>query len=60
MPWKCPACREPIAHAPYEDHPRSEVVYRCHICRLELVFDSEASKLVVAPIEDDEKDRESR
>ncbi len=60
MPWRCPACRYPIAHAAYEDHPRRDVLYRCHVCRLELVFDPESNKLIVAPIEDSEKDRRDR
>ncbi len=60
MPWKCPACREQIAHASFEDRPRPEAIYRCHICRLELVFDPNANKLVVIPLEDSEKIRQYR
>jgi hypothetical protein len=60
MPWKCPACYSQIAHAPYEDHPRPEVIYRCHICRLELVYDSRDGKLMLAPVEADEMDRRER
>jgi hypothetical protein len=28
-------------------------VYRCHVCRLELVFDETSSSLVIAPFETD-------
>jgi hypothetical protein len=51
MPWRCPACETPIQHSAVEDHPRPGIVYRCHICRLELVWDREANRLVVAPLD---------
>jgi DNA-directed RNA polymerase subunit RPC12/RpoP len=50
MPWKCPACSEQIQHAPGEDAPRLGVVYRCHICRLELALDRETGRLTAAPL----------
>ena len=56
-PLRCPACRSAITHATSDHHPRADVVYRCHVCRLELMFNAATSKLVVAPIEDHEKDR---
>lgn len=49
MPWRCPACQLPIEHGLGEMLPRSGIVYRCHICRLELIFDDTASRLIVAP-----------
>jgi hypothetical protein len=52
MPWKCPACRDPIAHAAHDEHPRSHVIYRCHVCRVELVFDPTANKLIAAATEE--------
>jgi hypothetical protein len=55
MPWKCPACQEAIQHRSHEDRPRLRVHYRCHICRLELVFDPGTGRLIVAPF--DEEDR---
>jgi hypothetical protein len=35
-------------------------LYRCHICRLELVVDPDTDKLIVAPIRDDEPNRNDR
>jgi hypothetical protein len=46
MPWHCPACQEQIRHA-HEIQPSVGVVYRCHICRLELVLDAKANQLIV-------------
>jgi hypothetical protein len=53
MPWRCPACRTEIRHNPVDASPRSNEAYRCHVCRLELVFDEQSSKMVVAPFESD-------
>ena len=50
MPWKCPACSTPIRHNEFEPTPQLRTTYRCHICRLELVVDSEGNKLIPAPI----------
>jgi hypothetical protein len=60
MPWRCPACRLPIQHLPLESTPRTGLHYRCHICRLELVYDAAAQKLVVAPMPDDESNQRVR
>jgi hypothetical protein len=60
MPWKCPACHEPIRHSEVEVRPRIDARYRCHICRLELVVDPKADKLVVAPFGDDPNERGNR
>ena len=58
MPWKCPACHEAIRHSELEERPRLGAMYRCHICRLELVLDGRTMKLVVAPLESrDPKER---
>jgi hypothetical protein len=46
--WLCPACDTQIRH--YEPHPRPRIVYRCHICRLELVVHTETGALVLAPM----------
>jgi hypothetical protein len=48
MPWKCPACETQIRHD--ADVPEMNRVYRCHVCRLELVGDQKRGKLVVAPL----------
>jgi len=55
MPWKCPACQEPIRHSELETHPRHGVSYRCHVCRLELKLDPVTNILAVVPILDDER-----
>lgn len=48
MPWKCPACGSVIVHNPDERAPRFGCKYRCHICRLELTFDSPSGRMVVS------------
>jgi hypothetical protein len=48
MPWKCPACEMTIRHD--ADIPLPRQVYRCHICRLELVADPKTGKLTLAPL----------
>jgi hypothetical protein len=57
MPWRCPACQTVIEHDQHlPPEPRPGVVYRCHICRLELVVDVDSNKLMVARLPD-ENDR---
>jgi hypothetical protein len=53
MPWRCPACQTQIEHGPGGDLPMRDTVYRCHVCRLELVFDYGNGRLTVAPIRSD-------
>jgi len=48
MPWKCPACQVQIRHD--GDRPEPKRIYRCHICRLELLADETTGKLTVAPL----------
>ena len=48
MPWKCPACQIQIRHDGVG--PERNRIYRCHICRLELVLDEKTGKLTVAPL----------
>ncbi len=50
MPWRCPACVTEIHHQPREATPRTGVVYRCPVCRLELTFNPDSQRLVVVPI----------
>ena len=60
MPWRCPACGSQISHHESEERPRSDNVYRCHVCRLELVLDQQIAHLVIAPIRVDEPDQKIR
>jgi rubredoxin len=62
MPWSCPACQIQIKHNEFEQAPRAGSVYRCHVCRLELVLDVATGKLTVAPLDNtpDEKVRPIR
>jgi hypothetical protein len=51
MPWRCPACSSVIRQPERgEPVPRVGVVYRCPVCRLELVRDEETGKLTIAPL----------
>jgi len=52
MPWTCPACSAQIRHNANEASPRVDVVYRCAVCRLELVYDTETGKMKIAPMPD--------
>jgi hypothetical protein len=47
MPGKCPACQTQIRHE--GPLPEVECIYRCHVCRLELVRDVNTGGLIVAP-----------
>jgi hypothetical protein len=47
MPWRCPACRSAIQHNEIESRPRPGVVYRCYVCRLELVLNENTDYLDV-------------
>jgi rubredoxin len=47
MPWKCPACQTTLRHG--TEILRPEAIYRCHVCRLELVVDLGTDTLVLAP-----------
>jgi predicted SprT family Zn-dependent metalloprotease len=60
MPWRCPACQQPIQHNETEATPRSGAVYRCHVCRLELVLDATTERLIVRPIPDSDRNRPPR
>src|SRR5713226_3697709 len=48
MPWTCPACQTPIRYD--GDRPRPGQVYRCCVCRLELVLLDHTGLLTVAPL----------
>jgi len=54
MPWRCPACSTPIRPtllALGQDRPQPSVIYRCNVCRLELVLDEQTNKMTVAPLQ---------
>ena len=59
MLWRCPACDTPIRHSEVESELRRDSLYRCHVCRLELKFDSETNRLVVK-LFDEPTDRKER
>jgi len=46
--WRCPACGTRIQH--HDAGPRTDIVYRCTVCRLELVIDPETLRLGLAPL----------
>jgi hypothetical protein len=48
MPWRCPACRTVIEHKDAEERPRLDVLYRCHLCRLDLTLDALSGRLTEA------------
>jgi hypothetical protein len=52
MPWTCPACQTSVEHSDLEKRPRPHVVYRCHVCHLELLLDLDAGKLTITPLLD--------
>ena len=59
MPWRCPACETPIRHSETEERPRIGVLYRCHLCRIELVLDVRTDRLTVAGRPDPDTDDSS-
>jgi hypothetical protein len=48
MPWKCPACQTQIRLD--GDAPQPGQIYRCHVCRVELVLNEALQQLTVAPL----------
>ena len=56
MPWKCPACSSPIRGeliAAGHDVPEPDRIYRCAICRLDLVLSADGTRMIVAPMPSD-------
>ena len=49
MGWKCPACETPIHYDGEAPHPKR--VYRCNVCRLELVLNEDNGQFIVTPLE---------
>jgi hypothetical protein len=60
MPWRCPACETQIQHSEGELRPRAGHIYRCHVCRLELILDEKSDKLTVAPLPNETADDRPR
>ncbi len=60
MPWTCPACHMHIRHSDVEELPRPGVLYRCHVCRLELIVDPRTERLTVRPVSDDDDNKGPR
>ncbi len=59
MPWGCPVCQTEVRHHPIAELPTVGTSYRCHVCRLELVFDGD--HMAVAPVDaDHSREAESR
>jgi len=54
MHFRCPACMTQIEQRPNEDAPRSGVIYRCSVCRLELTL-VEKTQIDVAPLAPDRR-----
>ena len=53
----CPACRLAIQQFETEGDPRPGAVYRCHVCRLELIVDAEQGTLALTPLASGDLDR---
>jgi hypothetical protein len=54
MPWTCPKCGLRVGHGDeHQPLPKSGTIYRCPVCRLELVFDPLRKKMtpVARPVE---------
>jgi hypothetical protein len=46
MPWTCPKCGLHVGHGePPNLVPNERTLYRCPVCRLELMFDPSAHKM---------------
>jgi hypothetical protein len=58
VPWKCPVCSSPIRReliAAGHDIPEPDRIYRCGICRLDLVLSKDGERMVVAPLDSTKK-----
>jgi hypothetical protein len=53
MPWRCPTCGtliRPQLRLAGDEVPVPHKIYRCAVCRLELVLSRDSSKMEVAPL----------
>jgi hypothetical protein len=57
MPWRCPACQTEVRHNVTAGPPRTGDAYRCHVCHLDLCFDSLRNQMTIAPVETDHEVR---
>ena len=53
MLWRCPSCGAPLQPRKAEDQP-GDGPYRCHVCRLDLLVETNTHTLVLAPTRNDE------
>ena len=51
MPWRCPACRTEIQHNALDRLPDPKHDYRCHVCRIDLRFDTRTGHMIPAPLD---------
>jgi DNA-directed RNA polymerase subunit RPC12/RpoP len=47
MPWTCPACRTRVQHT--SELPQPDRVYRCPVCRLDMLYDTLTGKMRPIP-----------
>ncbi len=53
MPWHCPFCSTIIKHTAEEKIPRPGTRYRCHVCRVGLMYNPQLQKLINVRSDDD-------
>jgi hypothetical protein len=58
MPWRCPSCHVEIQHT--TEFPYPECVYRCPVCRLNLLFDIKIKKMLPVPSNGDNGSKNNR
>jgi hypothetical protein len=49
MSFKCPACTSVIQHGKRAKVPFASIIYRCSVCRLDLIFDPGLKQMRPAP-----------
>jgi hypothetical protein len=60
MAFICPACQNRMCHSDAEASLLLGVIYRCPVCRLELIVDAEHDRMALAPFAADEDDARRR
>jgi SprT-like zinc ribbon domain len=55
MPWTCPACRAQVQHT--SEFPRTDRVYRCPVCRLQMTFNPTQQKMQPLPPNGDDGEK---
>ncbi len=51
--WHCPGCSTILHHDESGVSPRAGERYRCHVCRLEVLYDETIQTIVGAPFDGD-------